>query len=619
MRFRNIFFSLLLCLGFFTAIQTAAAETIVNSDIVVDTVWSKAMSPISIQGQTRNHTIIRVTSGATLTIEAGVEVRMGVGMDLQVTSECLRGYGGEACYRDGDGSIRLPRLIAKATADNPIVFTSSRKNPSNGDWGSVIIDAKDSEVEWVKFLYGGNRSKRAFIEAHESVFKNNTIAYADTVGLWVSSQNLDGNSIHHNNGNGIYCSNQCEITNNYIAENTGNGIELETLLKTKISGNFFYKNLHNGVNSESILTIPTEISNNYFFENAGGIFFERSSELLNFHHNNFLRNTNFAIKSKLNNRLGKTYPAIKNWFGIDTGSASSEGEFFVSSEYITTDFAKDGNDFNLSTFTKAGKNYQDYLVANNLEKAFFQAQVKREVLAGNTSLAGSLLKHSFTFSNLTTKATGIVVAIGIPTNQEILLCSAKIEDADADYSLAAACQNGLPNGVSFSHNQLIWQPTSVAAQKEKTLYFVTALKPTATAAQLPTLKCNNQAISYSLGSFVDIGKSNIPAAETPVTPAVIIPTPTPAASTPTPVIASNSDNSLAEGVIYRDFVGGVLRYLLKTDDGKYYMLFNSAKWREIDDFTKSNDKRKRVAVWGSWYHNIRGVITGIKFTDWEIR
>jgi hypothetical protein len=623
MRFRNILFSLLLLLGFLAVSQPAKAETIIDTDIATDTTWTKAMSPIVLKGQNRSQTIIRVTSGATLTIEAGVTIQISPGMDFYVTNQCLRGYGGEACYRDSAGDIRLPKLIAKGTADAPIIFTSAKKDPAAGDWGSMIIEAKGSDIEWVQFLYGGNRSKRAFVEVRESIFENNLIENGDTVGLWTASQTLTGNSIRSNNGNGIYCSHQCKIENNYIVKNSGNGIELDTLLKTDITGNFFYQNSGNAVNSASILTIPVEIAGNLFMENAGGIYFERSSEGLNFHNNNFLRNTNFAIKSTLNNREDKTYPAASNWFGIDTGSSSSAGEFFVSPEYITTSFAKDGNDFNLNTATQAGKSYQAYLGANNLDEAFFQAKVQRKILAGNDVIPGSLLRYSITFSNLTTKATGITVVVNIPTDQEVLLCSAKIDSASANYVLETACKTGLPGEISFSRNQLIWQPATIAAQKEQTLYFVTALRPDATAAaQLPSFTCNSQTVNYSLDNAVTVGKASNQAVTPAATTATAKTTKTPAKSSNAtvvktiPVANSNTAGELVVGKIYRQIIGGSLKYVLGTSSKRYYILSADANLiREIDAFSKSSNKSKTIAVWGDYTSNKNG----IQFTRWEIR
>lgn len=590
------------------------AETTIDTDIVTDTTWTKAMSPIIIKGQTRNQTIIRVTSGATLTIEPGVTVFISPGMDFYVTNQCLRGYGGEACYRGSDGNIRLPKLIAKGTADAPIVFTSTNKSPTAGDWGSVIIEAQGSDIEWTQFLYGGNRSKRAFVEVRESVFENNTIDYGDTVGLWTASQTLTGNTIRNNSGNGIYCSNQCKIANNYIVKNGGSGIELDTLLKTEITGNFFYKNSGNAVNSLSILSMPVEIANNVFMENAGGIYFERSSEGLNFHNNNFLRNTNFSIKSAINNGKDKTYPAEENWFGIDTGSSSSTGEFFVSPEFITTKFLKDGNDFNLNTNTQAGKSYQAYLAFNNLAEAFFQTKVQRKVLFGDAARAGSLLRYSLTFNNLTTKATGITVAVKIPTDQEVLLCSTKVENASFNYSLEEACKTGLPTGVTYSGNQLLWQPAAIAAQKEQTLYFVTILKPTTTTtAQLPAVKCNNQAVSYTLDAAVAISKSNqTTTTTTTTTPA----TQTQTTTTVTPVVTPATGNPLVTGRIFRQIIGGSLKYVLGTGSKRYYILSGDANLlKEIDAFSKGASKAKNIAVWGEYTGNQNG----IKLTKWEIR
>ncbi len=87
----------------------------------------------------------------------------------------------------------------------------------------------------------------------------------------------------------------------------------------------------------------------------------------------------------------------------------------------------------------------------------------------------------------------------------------------------------------------------------------------------------------------------------------------------TPVIAAPTDGALAVGTISRQISNGILNYVLTTTDGTNYVLYNSLKWREIDNFTKSGDKNKTIAVYGDFYFNRFGVATGIKFTRFEIR
>ena len=624
MFFRKFFLLACFLAGF--SFAPVHAETIVDLDIFADTVWTEAMSPIVIKSNTRNDYIRRIANGAHLTIETGVEVRFEPGMSLQISSQCLRGYGSESCYRDREGDLKIPKLVARGTSTKPIVFTSNQKNPQAGDWGSVILDARDNEVEWVEFRYGGMRSKRAFVEVNNSLFENNLIeSGGEAIALFASSQKISGNVIQKNGGVGIFCEHQCEITDNFIAENPGNAIELSTLLETKITDNFIYRNGGNGVSNENILTVAVTAEGNYFLENSGGIYSHRSHELGRFNRNNFLKNKNFAIKSDINNRGDKIYSAEENWFGIDTGSKNSTGEYFVSADYDASKFLPDGNDFAIAGSGKAARSYREYLSANNLEDAFFEAQVKRAAIIGNANSAGSLLRYSVTLSNRTTKAVdGTEFLVSMPGDQLLLLCSALPATASFDYSLQNACTTTLSSDVTFNNNRLVWRPGVIPAINEKTLFFTMMLKPTAQSiASLPRLDFGGKPFAYTLGSSVKLkegggseggqtSQSTNPVVAPPVS--VVM-----APKIETPVITAPTDGALAVGTISRQIINGILNYVLTTTNGTHYVLYNSLKWREIDDFTKSENKNRSIAVYGDFYINRYGVTTGIKFTRFEIR
>ena len=66
--------------------------------------------------------IVYITKGVTLTVEAGAKVQGKAGTDVAALVIC-----------------RGAKLIAKGTADKPIVFTSSSLNPQSGDWGGIVL------------------------------------------------------------------------------------------------------------------------------------------------------------------------------------------------------------------------------------------------------------------------------------------------------------------------------------------------------------------------------------------------------------------------------------------------------------------------------------------------
>ena len=66
--------------------------------------------------------IVYVTKGVTLTIEAGAKVQGKSGSNVSALV-----------------ITRGAKIIAKGTAEKPIVFTSSSPNPQSGDWGGIVI------------------------------------------------------------------------------------------------------------------------------------------------------------------------------------------------------------------------------------------------------------------------------------------------------------------------------------------------------------------------------------------------------------------------------------------------------------------------------------------------
>jgi hypothetical protein len=97
-----------------TVAGAAPAATVVSGSIQTDTAWRAQDWPFEVAGD------LTVSSGATLTLEAGVTVHMRTSASLTVEQGALRVLG---------------------TLAQPVVITSIRDQagatPTPGDWGSL--------------------------------------------------------------------------------------------------------------------------------------------------------------------------------------------------------------------------------------------------------------------------------------------------------------------------------------------------------------------------------------------------------------------------------------------------------------------------------------------------
>ena len=85
--------------------------------------------------------LVYVTKGVTLTVQAGAKVMGKSGTDVAALVIC-----------------RGAKLVAKGTADMPIVFTSSSANPQSGDWGGIVLLGSatvNQSLTWLGTSYKG--------------------------------------------------------------------------------------------------------------------------------------------------------------------------------------------------------------------------------------------------------------------------------------------------------------------------------------------------------------------------------------------------------------------------------------------------------------------------------
>ncbi|HXU92606.1 MAG TPA: hypothetical protein VFP33_03020, partial [Gallionella sp.] len=168
------------CLGL---AQGAQAATMVSGAITTNTTWSLAQSPYQVAAD------VSVENGATLNIEAGVVVNFDAAKNLTVTSGAL---------------------VARGTAGQPIVFTSSLdtagNTPAPGDWGQIrFLDGTNDTatiLEHAQILYGHGIDVQSASPTFNHLDIINNLGSAIAIDLNSSPKGL-GNQASSNTLNGV--------------------------------------------------------------------------------------------------------------------------------------------------------------------------------------------------------------------------------------------------------------------------------------------------------------------------------------------------------------------------------------------------------------------------------
>ncbi len=244
--------------------------TYVEGPIYLNTVWTLVDSPFVVSNN------VTVDSGATLTIEPGVEVRFGGDFSLIVNG----------------------RLIANGAKDKMIRFTSNNPTPAAGYWGTIIFSgSQSSSLTYCTIEYGKNGTT---LEAGTLTLKNSLVKSSSDNGIVINGGNavIENSEITDNQLNGIYIAggNQVSITSNVI-ESNGNGIELTRDLITglNIRQNKISHNIENGIVLAADAYDKTVVLNNTLSENDHGF------------HVSGITSTNITRNYVLNNVVGIYY------------------------------------------------------------------------------------------------------------------------------------------------------------------------------------------------------------------------------------------------------------------------------------------------------------------------
>ena len=265
----------------------AATQKIGKETLAKDTTWT---GEVEITGD------IHVPAGVTLTILPGTTVRfhkIGAGSDRNL-------FGIDSPYYPQAEIIVTGRLIARGTAERPILFTSAEPAPQPADWAALnFLGSEGNVVEncRIEYAYNGVHAHGAQVLITHNTFVKNAVAISvkkedeavGTPGFGISADiTVTGNLIEDNKGGINVRISKAVITRNTIRGNKFFGI----WIKGKCEG---------------------EISRNEITGNQKGIFFYKAGGMT-IKDNNIFGNIDYNLA--IADEQEKDVPAAGNWFGM---------------------------------------------------------------------------------------------------------------------------------------------------------------------------------------------------------------------------------------------------------------------------------------------------------------
>ncbi|MDH5733889.1 MAG: right-handed parallel beta-helix repeat-containing protein, partial [Candidatus Bathyarchaeota archaeon] len=260
------------------------SATYVEGEITQDTIWTLTDSPFVVSKD------VTIYSGATLTMEPGIEVKFGGNFSLIVNG----------------------RLSAKGTQDNVITFTSNKDQPGASDWNTIQFSGTlQSELIYCSIKYATNGIT---VENGDIRIENCEISTNFRNGFTIvnSRAEVENNEITSNFENGIYITgdNDVAIQNNTIRSNR-NGIVLagDSTTGVSITGNTVISNIESGIQLNAKDYNNVVILKNVLSANNHGFYVSGQAST-------YIRNNSISY-----NVIGISYRGVQNYAGIQAHEA----------------------------------------------------------------------------------------------------------------------------------------------------------------------------------------------------------------------------------------------------------------------------------------------------------
>ena len=635
MNYKKILISLsLLLIPFF-----ASAKTIIDTDIVTDTTWTKSMSPIILtkKAEEKDKTF-RVVNWAHLTIEKWVRVLLSQWMDFNITSECLKWHRWD-CFLDTLWEKKLPKINIKWTNEEPVVIKWNTKSTTWWFWWNLILSSEWNNIQNTIFEWWWKNPESYFVNiARNNFFENNVIKNIWNNAVLMKTENFKNNIIDWAKWAWIICDyHTCNIENSVIANTNWVWLKASPDKSISVKNNLFYKNKWIWVKLTKYFEKPAIFENNFFLENWWWLSIYHNNSQISIKNNNFVKNNFYALFSET--ASSKNNPIIENnFYNIDLWPQDKDWEFFVSKELknsIWNKFSKTQNYFAFEKNSKMQKFLDSINTNKSWEQEFLEVKSNKEIFLWDWKFQWSIFSYNFNFKNLQTKSLkNTSIEIEIPSDQELFICSI-LTNKDS-YNFKTLCDKNSWEKDKYKNWKIYLSIWDFTALSNKQIYF-TVFKKTNWTTKNPKIYFKDSTwkkeISYK---FWETSKNSKYIKNKTVAPKIVKNKTTKKTTTiwfsraellakkitmarekakqnsntsienKTDEVEVKTENSnqpwyIESWTIFTKIYSWKIYFYLETAEWKIFKLLWSEKWRDLVEFRRSDDKYKEIRAYWTYY------------------